>query len=153
MKIFKLLASIVLVMAVGLAGSLFTAPNINSWYATLNKPSFSPPNYLFAPVWTTLFILIGIALYLLWDSKKKEKTVALYLFFAQMVLNFFWSYIFFGQKQIGWALAEIIILLIVIVACIVYFGRISKTAALLFIPYLLWVSFASILNYQVFVLN
>jgi len=153
MKIFKLLASIVLVMAVGLAGSLFTAPNINSWYATLNKPSFSPPNYLFAPVWTTLFILIGIALYLLWNSKKKEKTVALYLFFAQMVLNFFWSYIFFGQKQIGWALAEIIILLIVIVACIIYFGRISKTAALLFIPYLLWVSFASILNYQVFVLN
>ena len=153
MKYLKLIVSVVFVLIIGFLGSIFTSPNINSWYVTLEKPAFNPPNYLFAPVWTVLYIFIGIALYLIWTSKSKYKTIALWLFFIQLVLNFLWSYIFFSQKLINLAMFEIALLWVVIIACIYYFWKISKLASYLFIPYLLWVSFASILNYYILVLN
>lgn len=149
----KLIISITLPLAVGGLGSFFTISSIPTWYATLNKPSFAPPNYVFGPVWTTLYILMGISLYLLWVVKKKGKDEAIKLFFIQLVLNFLWSIIFFGMHNIALAFVEIIALWIFIFLTIRHSLLISKPAAYLLYPYIIWVTIASILNLSLFILN
>lgn len=166
-KSIKFIVSITVCLLVGFVGSVFTTPAIANWYAFLNKPSFSPPNWLFAPVWTTLYILMGISLALVWngikedkkDKKdKKDKTdkrvqTAIIFFAFQLVLNSVWSILFFGLKSPGLALVEIVFLWLAILLTIIKFYKISKIAACLLIPYLAWVSFASILNFAILKLN
>lgn len=152
-KIPQLLLSIGLCLGAGVLGSVFTTSAIPAWYATLNKPVFSPPNWIFGPVWTTLYILMGISLYLVWTSKGKLKHNAINLFFIQLGLNVLWSILFFGLKNPALALAEIIALWVTIFLTIKYFYPVSRLAAYLLIPYLLWVSFASILNLAIVLLN
>jgi translocator protein len=154
-KIFKFLISVAGCLAVGFLGSLATTPAIPTWYATLTKPSFSPPNWIFAPVWTTLYVLMGISLYLIWVKgiKDKKSKNALYFFLVQLGLNFVWSFIFFSLHSPLLAFVEIIVLWVTILITILNFWKISKTAAYLLLPYILWVSFASILNLFVALLN
>lgn len=152
-NISKLFLSVIVCLAAGFLGSFFTVSTIPTWYAALNKPFFSPPNWLFGPVWTTLYILMGISLYLVWISKNKQKQKAINLFLIQLGLNFLWSFIFFGMRSPALALAEIIALWIAIFLTIRAFYPISKLAANLLIPYILWVSFASLLNLMIVILN
>lgn len=149
-KVIKYIISIFICLSAGLVGSVFTTPAIPGWYANLNKPSFSPPNSLFAPVWTILFILMGISLALIYNKKNK---VAVRIFAVQLILNTFWSILFFGLKSPGLAFVEIIFLWLAIILTIIKFYKISKPAAYLLFPYLLWVSFASFLNFTVYRLN
>lgn len=149
----KLIGCILLCEAIGGIGAIFTTPAINSWYATLAKPAFNPPNWIFAPVWTFLFALMGIALYLVWTNTVKDKKLAYTFFFIQLALNLLWSILFFGAQLPGFAFVEIIILWIFILLTIINFYRISKPAGIIMIPYLLWVTFASILNYAIYSLN
>lgn len=151
----KLIIAIAIPLIIGLSGGAFTAAEIPNWYAKLNKPTWQPPNWLFGPVWTTLYVLMGIALYLVWKSGAVQSTkqMAFILFAIQLMLNFFWSIIFFNQHQIGWAMAEIIALWVFILLTIFSFSKINNTAAWLLVPYISWVSFASILNYTIWKLN
>jgi tryptophan-rich sensory protein len=144
----KLLLSILVCLSAGLIGSLATFPAIPTWYATLTKPSFSPPNWLFGPVWTALYILMGIAMSLIWQKKK-----SLNLFLIHLVFNAGWSVVFFGLRSILGGMVVIIILWGLIVAVIGKFYRIDRRAAYLLIPYLVWVSFASVLNFSLLLLN
>jgi len=153
-SIFKLIISLALPLAVGAIAGIFTANAIPGWYATLNQPSFNPPNWIFAPVWTTLYILMGISLYIVWTLEPgKERNMALLAFGVQLALNFGWSFFFFHFKTLGFALIEIVALWTSIVFMLVLFYRIKPIAAYLNIPYLLWVSFATILNAAYFKLN
>ena len=151
----KLFISIGITLLVGSLGGFFTSSAVKGWYALANKPSFNPPNWIFAPVWTFLYLLMGISLYLVWksDAAKKLKQMALTFFTIQLVLNFFWSIIFFYAHQLGWAFVEIIALWAMILLTILWFGKISPTAAWLLVPYICWVSFASVLNYSIWNLN
>lgn len=153
-SIFPFLISILLALSVGFIGSFFTTPSISSWYAFINKPSFSPPNWLFAPAWTLLYILMGISAFLIWKKRDNLKTKQALIFYSiQLILNALWSIIFFGMHNLGLAFLEIIILWMFILITLIKFYKINKTAGLLFVPYLLWVSFASILNFAVWMLN
>ncbi len=151
-KQIKLLISILSPFIAGFIGSTATFPAISSWYVYLNKPFFSPPNWLFGPVWTLLYLLMGISLYLVWNSKKKNSD-AVKLFFAHLIINLSWSIAFFGLKNVVLAMVVIIILWLMIVRIIQKFYVINKTAAYLLVPYILWVSFASLLNFAILVLN
>ncbi|MBI2018800.1 tryptophan-rich sensory protein [Candidatus Daviesbacteria bacterium] len=144
----KLILSIGLCLGAGIMGSFFTVSAIPTWYQTLNKPIFSPPNWVFGPVWTILYILMGISLYLVW-TKKKVPTV----FWIQLILNAVWSVIFFGMRNPALALVDIIALWIAIVLTIKALYKINKLAGNLLIPYLLWVSFATVLNLAIIILN
>lgn len=139
----------------GIIGSLFTFSSIPTWYASLVKPAFSPPNYIFGPVWTILYFLMGIAAYLVWQKQTKNKKVkyALKLFFIQLALNALWSIIFFGLKNPSLAFAEIFVLWYLILQTTKAFYKISPLAGKLFIPYLAWVTFAAILNLSIATLN
>lgn len=154
-RYLKFIASVTLCEAAGLLATPITTSAIPTWYATLNKPGFAPPNWLFAPVWTILFFMMGVSLYLVWSlrSKKRKSKVALGYFFVQLGLNFLWSYMFFGLRSPLFGLINIVALWILIFATIKKFYPISKTAAYLLIPYLLWVSFATLLNASILVLN
>lgn len=147
--------SIVATELIGFAGTFFTIPSIQGWYTTINKPSFNPPNWIFGPVWTTLFLLIGISLGLVINLPKeaRHKTKALIAFAVQLILNLGWSYVFFYLHRPGLALIEIGLLLLSIMVNIYYAGRDSKAAGWLLVPYLLWVGFASILNLAIWILN
>lgn len=136
----------------GLSG-YFTASNIATWYVTLNKPPFNPPNYLFGPVWTVLYLMMGISLGIIINAKHSNKNKSLIIFSIQLVLNFFWSVIFFSLQSPGWAAIEIITLWLSIIYMLLNFYKINKWAGLLQIPYLLWVTFASVLNMSIYVLN
>lgn len=155
----KLIISLALPQLAGGIGSLFTMNAIPTWYRSLVKPELAPPNWVFGPVWTTLFVLMGIALYLVWKKwailpwSRTQKRLALTVFGAQLVLNTLWSIIFFGLQSPGSALIEIVFLWLAIVATIVMFAKVSKPAAWLLVPYLLWVSFASYLNFTIWSLN
>lgn len=142
-------------MSAGLLGSLFTQTGVDSWYANLIKPEFNPPNWIFGPVWTILYILMGISLYLIWDKglKKKELRFAFGIFILQLLFNAWWSILFFGLQNPKLAFCEIVFLWFLIVFVIYLFSNIKKLAAWLLIPYLLWVSFATVLNYSIWVLN
>lgn len=149
----KLLAFIGFCQAAGAIGSIFTTSSIPSWYAFLAKPFFNPPTWVFAPAWIILYSLMGVSLYLVWVSKSKLRKEAVKIFVLQLILNSAWSIIFFGLKLPGVAFVEIIILWLLILATIVKFYKINKLSAYLLIPYILWTSFASLLNYSIWVLN
>jgi translocator protein len=176
-KIWKLVLSIIICEGAGFVGSFFTRPAIAGWYSTLRKAPFNPPSWVFAPVWTTLFLLMGIALYLVWtknwqvrenapESRKawnpiseklwsgswKEANVKI-IFAIQLFLNIFWSILFFGFHRTDVAFAEIIMLWFAILYTIMNFYRISKPAAYLLLPYIAWVTLASALNLAVVLLN
>lgn len=150
-----LIGFILLAEGAGIIGSFFTTPAIGSWYAFLAKPELAPPNWVFGPVWTTLFLLMGIAAFLVWRARadKKKVRIALGVFVLQLALNTLWSIIFFGLRNPGAAFIEIILLWASIAATIFLFARVSKPAALLLLPYIAWVSFASYLNYMIWLLN
>jgi translocator protein len=144
---------ILICLAAGFIGSIFTTSSIAGWYATIQKPSFNPPNWIFGPVWTTLYILMGVSIYLILQKKSKYGNTASSLFSIQLALNIFWSIIFFSFHSPFLAFIDIIILWFCILLTIIYFLKISKPASYLLIPYLLWVSFASVLNFYIMVLN
>ena len=154
-KIVRFIASIIICQLAGIIGSFFTSSSISTWYVGIAKPSFNPPNWVFAPVWTALFILMGVSLYFVWVKGFKAKGVktGLLLFSIQLILNIFWSVFFFGLQNPLIAFIEIIVLWIAILLTILKFYKVSRTAAYLLIPYLLWVSFAAILNLAILVLN
>ena len=154
-KILILISLIIIVQLAGLIGSVFTTPNINSWYSTLNRPVIAPPNWVFAPVWTTLFLFMGVALFLVWKNgvKNKQAKIAITLFFIQLILNILWSVLFFGLQNPLIALVEIIFLAIFILLTMIYFYRVNKWAGLLLLPYFLWVLFASVLNFNFWLIN
>ena len=157
-KITKLAASILMSLGAGAIGSVATVTGINSWYAELIKPSFNPPNWIFGPVWTGLFLLMGYALYIIWEKKpkwgkNKKSDFALLIFYTQLGFNVIWSYLFFGLQNPLFALGEILVLWAVIVLNIVLFWRLDRRAGLLLFPYILWVTFAIFLNYAIFILN
>lgn len=140
--------------AAGAIGSLATFTNVNTWYATLDKPFFNPPNWVFGPVWTALYALMGISLYLvLTASYQKTKKPALILFGVQLALNALWSLVFFGLHAPWAAVVIIVVLLACIIATIKMFWPISRTAAYLLLPYAAWVSFATALNMAIAILN
>lgn len=150
----KLIASLLLPLAVGGIAGMFTTDAIPGWYATLNQPSFNPPNWVFGPVWTTLYIILGISLFLIWKlDAGKERNQAILIFMVQLLLNFCWSFFFFYFKMIGVALVDILALWIAIIFMLVRFHKIKPLAAYINIPYLLWVSFATALNIAYFFLN
>lgn len=146
----KLILSIAICEGAGLIGSVFTISAIPNWYITLNKPTFSPPNFLFGPVWTTLYLLMGISLYLIWEKKNKN---VLNIFWIHLFFNATWSIMFFGLRNPLFGLINILILWILIVIVIYKFWKINKTAGLLLLPYLVWVSFATYLNYSIWIIN
>jgi tryptophan-rich sensory protein len=177
-KFLKLLASIIICELAGVVGSVFTTPEIKSWYATLNKPAFNPPSWIFGPVWTTLFVLMGVALYLVWNKKfviknklgnsalrswnkwseklwsgSWQKANILLVFALQLVLNVLWSIIFFGSHNVGVAFFELLMLWVAIAYTIINFYRVSKWAAYLLLPYILWVTFAGFLNVALWFIN
>jgi len=154
-KISKLIIAIIICQSAGIIGSLFTTPSISTWYDAIQKPTFTPPNWVFGPVWITLFTLMGISLYLIWEKGLRNKNVksSLFVFFLQLVLNSLWSILFFGLQSPFYAFVEIIILWAAIAVTIIKFYKISRNAGLILIPYIMWVSVALILNYYVWVLN
>lgn len=150
----KLVACLLLTVGLGSLGGLFTAPQIQTWYVSLNKPSFNPPNWIFAPVWSTLYILMGISLFLIIRKPASVyRTQSLQFFSTQFILNFCWSFIFFNQHQIGLALLDIILMWVFILLTIIWFSRQNAIAGWLLIPYLFWMSFATILNAAILRLN
>ena len=154
-RVIPFIISLTITFTIGFVASLFTRPQIAGWYALLQKPSFNPPAGLFAPVWSTLYVLIAIDAYMVWqkrDSTPAYKTTAT-IYIIQLLLNFFWSIIFFGMHQILGALIIITLLWISIILNIIWFGKFSKLAAWLLVPYLLWVSFAGMLNLNIYLLN
>lgn len=140
---------------VGIVSTPFTISAIPTWYRTLNKPFFSPPNWIFGPVWTTLYLLMGISAFLIWQKglKKKKVKEAITYFGIQLFLNFIWTFLFFGLRNPLLGLIDIVVLWIFIVLTILKFYKLSKPAAYMLIPYLLWVSFATILNFSILILN
>lgn len=154
-SILKLIAAILACNGIGSLGALVTVTGPGSWYAALEKPFFTPPGWVFAPVWITLFTLMGIALFIIWESGtgRREVRIALGIFGVQYVFNVLWSFLFFGLRSPILGLAGIVILWILIAATIAAFHRVRKGAALLLIPYICWVTIALALNYGVWVLN
>jgi translocator protein len=152
--IAKLAVSIILCQLTGFLGSLFTTPAIPTWYQTLHKPFFTPPNWIFSPVWISLFVLMGVSLFLVWRRQDHPKAkTALIFFFIQLILNILWSAAFFGLKSPLLGLMDIVLLWIAILFTILNFFKVSKFAGALLIPYLLWVSFATLLNFSLWILN
>jgi benzodiazapine receptor len=151
----KLIVSIVIAWMAGFLGSFFTASSVTTWFITLAKPSFNPPSWLFGPVWTILYIMIGVSLFLVWTTKvnKNLKKKAYWIFGIQLVLNAMWSIVFFGAQNPGLAFIVIVLLWISIILNMIWFYKIRKSAGYLLIPYLLWVSFASVLNFAIWILN
>lgn len=153
MKIKRLLLCLLAPQLAGGLGSIFTAGNINSWYIYLKRPFFAPPNWLFGPVWLILYFLMGLAAYLVWQKGGRRATPVLQLFWWHLALNFLWTPVFFGLHNLGLAFLVIIALWLSIVILTLSFYKLHKTAAWLLLPYLLWVSFASILNFAFWRLN
>jgi translocator protein len=154
LNVGKLSISVAIPLIAGVLGSLFTGPAVKTWYLVINKPSWNPPSWLFGPVWTMLFILMGVALYLIWSEKMSNKVRwALKMFAAQLVLNILWSVFFFGMGLFWLAFGEIVVLWIAIALTLVDFFKVNKTAGWLLLPYIMWVSFASYLNFTIAALN
>ncbi len=160
-SVWRLIASLAITLFAGLLGSLANSTSLNDWYPLLNKPFFQPPAWLFAPVWTLLFILMGISLFLVWNQghqKKKDKDKeyrqsAIFFFSVQLVANVLWSFLFFFFRSPFLAFVEILILLVTIILNIYYFKTLNRRAAWLLIPYFLWVCFATVLNFTIWQLN
>ena len=152
MSLVRFVASVAVCVAAGLVGSVFTISAIPGWYAALQKPWFTPPNWLFAPVWLVLYFLMGITLYLLW-GKRPLSRAALAAFAVQLVFNVAWSAVFFGAHELFDGFVVIAALWVTILATMAFSYRVSRSAATLLIPYIIWVTIASALNYYVWVLN
>ncbi len=161
-NIFKLVIAVGVSEAAGIIGAIFTVSAIPTWYATLAKPALNPPAWIFGPVWTTLYFLMGISLFLIWKRYSlicADRRIAriwkigIGLFIFQLVLNVFWSIIFFGWHNPGWAFVEIIFLWLVILATIIMFAKTYRSAAWLLAPYIIWVSFAGYLNFSIWQMN
>jgi len=154
-QITLLLASILLCNFAGLLGSYFTAMSVETWYLTLNQPDFTPPSWIFAPVWTALYTMMGIALYLVWSRLMggRRRLRWIIIFFVHLALNVLWSYLFFGRRDLLLGLVGIGVLWLSIVWLLVSAIRFEKRASLLLLPYLGWVSFAAYLNYTLWELN
>lgn len=154
-NVIKFIVAVAIPLIVGGASGFFTVTDVDSWYQTINKPVWNPPNWIFGPVWTTLYVLMGIALFIIWksDTSTELKKIAFVLFAIQLVFNFFWSFIFFNQHLVGWALIEMTVLWVFILLTIFSFAQVDKIAAWLLVPYISWVSFALILNYTIWKLN
>lgn len=152
---WKFIIAILICEGVGLLSAFLSQVANNSWFSSLIKPSWNPPTYLFGPVWTLLYLLMGIALWIIWksDTQQPKRNIATSTFIIQLFLNFWWSILFFRFHSPLLALLDIIALLIAIVIMINHFAKISKLAAWLLIPYLLWVSFATVLNLTIWLLN
>ncbi|MBU0646437.1 tryptophan-rich sensory protein [Patescibacteria group bacterium] len=155
---FTMAGTILLPMAVGLASSSFTSMSVQTWYLVLEKPALNPPGWIFGPVWTILYLLMGYALWRIMQvkmTKKNEvdKRLAVLLFSTQLFLNFFWSIIFFGLWSPGGALIEIMLMWLFIAATLLAFLKLDRRAGYLLVPYILWVSFATYLNYSIWFLN
>lgn len=153
--VVTLLVSILICQGAGFIGSLFTQPAISTWYATIEKPPFTPPNSWFSPVWITLFALMGISLFLIWRRglAEREVRVALGCFGSQLIFNILWSALFFGLRSPLAGLIDIAVLWIAIAFTIFCFSKISKASGLLLLPYIVWVSFAVVLNASIWRLN
>jgi len=153
--VVKFIVSIVICNGAGFVGSFFTRQSINTWYVLLVKPDFTPPGWLFAPAWLILYNLMGIAIFLVWRRGISNHNVkqAIIIFTIQLILNVFWSIAFFGLKSPLYGLIVIVPLWAAIFISIAYFYRISKVSAFLLIPYIVWVSFATILNFNFYILN
>lgn len=152
-KIISLILFIVICEAVGLLGGLATYSSLGSWYMDLNKPELTPPNWVFGPVWTSLYALMGIAAWLVAQSRSDKRKRALTIFFIQLFVNFLWSFLFFGFKSTLLGLIGIVALLITIILSMIKFFKISKLAFALLVPYLIWVTFATYLAGALWVLN
>lgn len=152
--VIKLIVSIAAPLLAGGVGAVVTTPAISTWYATLNKPWFTPPDWLFGPVWTLLYILMGLALFLVWRSpKSRTRDIGIALFAVQLAVNVFWSFAFFGLENTLYGVLTIIPLWVLIAATIFQFYKVSKGAAFLMVPYILWVSIATALNTAAYLLN
>lgn len=152
--IAKLLLSILPPLAVGAIAGFFTSKAIPGWYVTLNQPSFNPPNWIFGPVWTTLYILMGISFFMVWQLPPNEvRKQSIRIYWIQLILNFLWSFLFFYFKNIGFALIEIVILWLSIVLMLKLFYKVKPLASYINVPYILWVSFATALNIAYYALN
>jgi len=153
-KLLKLLGSLILPIGSGSIAGIITAKEISAWYAALNKPSFNPPGYLFGPVWSALYILMGVSMFLIWNTPKtKLRQKALTVFGVQLFFNFWWSILFFSFHTILLSLVDILLLWFLIIYMITLFKKIKPVAAYLQIPYLLWVTFATVLNICIWYLN
>ncbi|MFC1987106.1 TspO/MBR family protein [Chloroflexota bacterium] len=154
-NIIKLLVSVIICQCAGLIGSIFTTPAIPTWYATLAKPPFTPPNWLFAPAWLTLYLLMGISAFIIWlqGIDKRQVRLALIIFATQLALNTLWSVVFFGLKSPLYGAMVIIALWITILFTILNFWKLSKVAGWLLLPYIGWVTFAAALNISILILN
>ena len=154
-KVLKFIISIIICQSAGIFGSLFTFEAVPDWYITLEKPFFAPPNWIFGPVWIILYYLMGVSLYIVWKDELKSKTrnVFFVVFAIQLILNALWSLLFFGLKSPLLGLIDILILDVMLVVTIFYAKRVSKYAAMLLIPYMVWIIIASVLNYAIMVLN
>jgi len=154
-KLLPLIISIAITLSIAGIASYFTIPQIQVWYTFLQKPSFNPPNWLFGPVWTILYIMIGVSAYLIWQRRERsiDYINSEYSYFLQLLFNLSWSIVFFGLHQILAALIVIIALWLSIVSNIFFFSKVSRLAAWLLVPYLLWVSFAALLNLYIYLLN
>lgn len=145
---------ILLCLAAGFIGSRFTTPNVPGWYAALAKPAWTPPGSWFGPVWTILYVLMGVAAWCVWRTRGfRGSPAALAMFLVQLALNTLWSVVFFGLREPGWAFAEILLLWCAIAVTMTLFLRVSRPAGLLLVPYLAWVTFAAALNFSIWRLN
>ena len=152
-NIIKLIVSIIICQLAGIIGSFPTADSVGTWYLTLQKPFFTPPGWVFAPAWITLYFLMGLALYFVWIKGYKKVKEAISAFGIQLAMNITWSFAFFGLKSPLLGMITIIVLWFSITTTMVKFRRISKNAFYLLVPYILWVSFAAILNLSILILN
>lgn len=149
----KLIYSILICELAGIIGSVFTASSVSDWYTNLIKPTFNPPSWVFGPVWAVLYFLMGFSLYFVWINKNNLKDDALRFFYIQLFFNALWSILFFGLKNIFLSFLDIILLGLFIILTMIKFYRISKESFYLLVPYLLWVSFACVLNFYILILN
>ncbi len=154
-KIVNFVLALGICLLAGYIGSYYTTPEIPTWYAGLNKPDLTPPSWVFGPIWTVLYVLMGLSLYLIVQSglKNTEVKVGLALFALQLILNVGWSFFFFGQHSTFWGLLTIILVGALLLCTIIQVFRISFAAALLLLPVLVWIIFAAVLNYQIMILN
>jgi translocator protein len=153
-QVWGLVVSIIVCFGVAWVGSHFTVPSIGNWYSNLNKPVWNPPGWIFGPVWTVLYLLMAVAAWLVWRRfGLSGAAVPLAIFAVQLVLNLAWSIIFFGRNNIGMALADIVLLWLAIILTILAFRQSNALAAWLLIPYLVWVTFASVLNFSIWNMN
>ncbi|HBS52955.1 MAG TPA: sensory protein TspO [Flavobacterium sp.] len=155
-KISRIAIVVIICLAVGYLSGMVTRASITTWYPTLVKPSFNPPNWIFAPVWTSLYVMMGVAAGLIWNqitTQKSAVTKALQFFTIQLILNALWSYLFFGLHNLMLATIEVVLLWLMIFETYSQFAKINKTASYLMLPYLAWVSFASVLTASIWWLN